>query len=254
VGGGFANAATGQAATVPGGQRNLAAGDFSLAAGHHARAFHRGSFVWADSDGTEFLSTGENQFSVRATGGTSSQPAVRFVTAVDSEGQPTAGVKLARGANAWSVLSDRAVKQDFEPVDGGQVLEKLAAIPIATWSYQSQDPSVRHIGPMAQDFAAAFGVGEDERHISTVDADGVALAAIQGLHQLLQEQEVQIATQQEKISTLEARLTALEQQAGTNRVQEASLLGSGIPSGLLFLGGLALAGLSRWHRGGRRQD
>jgi hypothetical protein len=57
---------------------------------------------------------------------------------------------------------------------------------------------------MAQDFYAAFGVGEDDRHISTVDADGVALAAIQGLYQLMQEQNAQIVA-------LEARVAALEQ-------------------------------------------
>lgn len=69
---------------------------------------------------------------------------------------------------------------------------------------------MRHIGPTAQDFYAAFGVGEDEQHISMVDADGVALAAIQALYQLVQEQGVQITTLEGRIAALEARLTALE--------------------------------------------
>jgi trimeric autotransporter adhesin len=67
-------------------------------------------------------------------------------------------------------------------VDPRAVLRRVAGIPLFTWSYKSQSPAVRHIGPTAQDFRAAFGVGEDARHISTVDADGVALAAIQGLY------------------------------------------------------------------------
>ncbi len=62
-----------------------------------------------------------------------------------------------------------------------------------TWNYRSQDAAIRHIGPVAQDFYAAFGVGEDDRHISTIDADGVALAAIQGLYQVVQQKETRIA-------------------------------------------------------------
>ena len=72
-----------------------------------------------------------------------------------------------------------------------------------TWNYKSQDPSIRHVGPMAQDFYAAFGVGEDEKHITTIDADGVALAAIQGLYRLAQEKD-------REIGDLKARLTVLE--------------------------------------------
>jgi hypothetical protein len=63
------------------------------------------------------------------------------------------------------------------------VLDRVAALPLASWNYKTQDKSVRHLGPTAQDFHAAFGLGESERTISTVDADGVALAAIQGLNQ-----------------------------------------------------------------------
>jgi hypothetical protein len=78
--------------------------------------------------------------------------------------------------------SDRALKADVIPADGQAVLAKLAALPIATWRYRSDDPAVRHIGPMAQDFATAFGVGDTDRAIHVVDGQGVALAAIQALH------------------------------------------------------------------------
>lgn len=76
--------------------------------------------------------------------------------------------------------SDRAAKTDFGEIDSAVVLEKVAGLPITTWSYKDA-PGIRHIGPMAQDFYAAFGFGKDERHIAAVDADGVALAAIQAL-------------------------------------------------------------------------
>jgi trimeric autotransporter adhesin len=89
-------------------------------------------------------------------------------------------------------------------VNARDVLSHVATLPLEMWNFRAQDPSIRHIGPMAQDFYAAFGVGEDEKHISTVDADGVALAAIQGLYQELKDRDA-------KIATLEARLTELEQ-------------------------------------------
>jgi hypothetical protein len=66
-------------------------------------------------------------------------------------------------------------------LDPNAVLAKLEVVPIDEWSYRSEDPSIRHIGPMAQDFYSAFRIGEDKRHITTIDEDGVALAAIKGL-------------------------------------------------------------------------
>ncbi len=70
-------------------------------------------------------------------------------------------------------------------MDGREVMERVAEIPITTWNYESQDSEIRHMGPAAQDLYAAFGLGEDQRYISTVDADGVTLAAIQGLYELV---------------------------------------------------------------------
>jgi hypothetical protein len=69
VGGGSNNTATGYNATVPGGSLNTAAGASSFAAGYLARANHDGAFVWADSTLADFVSTGNNQFLIRATGG-----------------------------------------------------------------------------------------------------------------------------------------------------------------------------------------
>jgi hypothetical protein len=78
-------------------------------------------------------------------------------------------------------VSDRAKKANFGSVDPTDMLERVRSLPITTWNYTSDDASVRHIGPMAQDFAALFGVGADDRHIHLLDGQGVALAAIQGL-------------------------------------------------------------------------
>jgi trimeric autotransporter adhesin len=176
IGGGDGNTASGFAATVPSGQDNTAAGNHSLAAGVQAEANHDGAFVWADSNLFNFASTAVNEFSVRSTGG------VRFVSAIDGSGNPTAGVALASGGGSWASLSDEASKTAITPVSGRAVLRKLASVPISKWSYRAQGPSIRHIGPMAQDLSRAFGVGEDSRHITSIDADGISLAAIKGLN------------------------------------------------------------------------
>ncbi len=101
-----------------------------------------------------------------------------------------------------SQTSDRAAKENFVPVNARDVLRKVASLPLSRWNYK-QDAATPHLGPMAQDFHAAFGLGADDRHIATVDEGGVALAAIQGLHQLVTEKDA-------RIQRLEADLTELK--------------------------------------------
>lgn len=176
---------------------------FAIALGYRAKAHHSGSFVWADStDHTTATSTAANEFTARASGG------VRFF----SNSTQQTGSRIAPGGNSWSSVSDRAVKENQRAIDPRVILEKVAALPVTEWNLVSQDPSIRHLGPMAQDFHAAFGLGEDDRHISSSDADGVAFAAIQGLYHRLQERD-------DRIAELEARLAALEH----------ALTGSSIP-------------------------
>jgi hypothetical protein len=102
---------------------------------------------------------------------------------------------LAAAADVASppLVSDRAVKHQVAAVDVDALLAGVLALPIASWSYTADDPAVRHIGPMAQDFAAAFEVGDDDRHIHAADATGVALASIQALAARLAAAETRIA-------------------------------------------------------------
>jgi hypothetical protein len=213
VSGGEKNLASGSFSTIPGGFRNKADGHYTFAAGHRANidATHPGTFLYADSHDSNFDSKAANEFAVRATGG------VRFVTGTDPLGSPHGGVKLEPGSSSWSSLSSWNIKTNFSLVEGKMVLRRLSNVPIGTWNYKDQAPSIRHIGPQAEDFYTAFSLGEDERHISTIDADGVALAAIQGLHQMVKEQEDQMIAQQRKIAILELekaiqqeRIAALE--------------------------------------------
>jgi hypothetical protein len=203
VGGGLGNVASGPHATVPGGTANMAQGAQSLAAGRRAKALHDGSLVWADATDADFASTAANQVSLRASGG----------ARVFSDAAATIGVTLVPGDSAWSPLSDRAVKTNVRPVDGQRVLDRLASVPIAEWNLVSQPAAIRHMGPMAQDFHAAFGLGASDRHITTTDADGVALAAIQALYRLHLALERRAAELDARTAALAAWSRALDELA-----------------------------------------
>jgi hypothetical protein len=201
IGGGSDNniAANSSSATIPGGYLN-AATNYAFAAGRRAKANHQGTFVWGDSYDGDVASSANNQFTVRASGGS------RFY----SDTALSAGVSLAAGGTAWAVISDRNVKKNFQPVNSREVLERLAALPITRWNYKwESDDGVPHLGPMAQDFKAAFYPGTDDKSITTQEADGVALAAIQGLNLKVEQKNAEIAE-------LKTRLEKLEQLMNQN--------------------------------------
>ena len=204
VGGGFANSASGYMATIPGGASNVVSCSYAFASGFQAQATNNGAFVWADASGHPFNSTTANEFSARATGG------VRFVTAVNGSGNPTAGVTLAPGATSWATLSDRNAKKDFAPVNAEAVLDKLAGVPVEQWHYQWEAAdSTPNLGPMAQDFIHAFYPGRNDKSITTLEFDGVELAAIQGLNQKLNEKDSEIQTLKQQNDLLAQRLNDL---------------------------------------------
>jgi hypothetical protein len=192
--GGANNNAAGRYSAVPGGQFNRAVGNHSLAAGCYARANHRGSFVWSDSAmsaSESVYTTDANQFRVRARGG----------TWFYSNSSQTTGVTLASNSNAWASTCDSLNKEDFREVDRRELLEKLAALRVRNYKMKDQDDGTRHIGPVAQDFHAAFGVGENNTSINMADADGVLFAAVQALYE-------QNLAQQAEIEALKAALKA----------------------------------------------
>jgi hypothetical protein len=79
------------------------------------------------------------------------------------------------------VLSDRNAKTDFRPLDASEVLRKVAALPIQSWAYKTELGKPRHVGPVAQDFHAAFGLGSTDTGITEVDLAGINMTAIQAL-------------------------------------------------------------------------
>lgn len=184
VGGGENNIASGDHATINGGKANFASGDYSFANGLKASAYNQGCFVWSDSVDDYTSCNVDNRWVARASGG------VYFYTNAAS----STGAYLAAGSGTWSSVSDRNIKENLVSVDSASVLKKVVEMPITSWNYIDEKEGVQHIGPMAQDFYAAFSLGDSETHITTIDADGVALAAIQGLYDQNQQLEIRLAT------------------------------------------------------------
>jgi hypothetical protein len=113
--------------------------------------------------------------------------------------------------SSWLNTSDRNLKEDLAAINPGAVLEKVAALPITKWKYKVEADGMEHLGPMAQDFHAAFGLnGADDKHIATVDEEGVALAAIQGLNQKVEARDAEIQTLRQQNDALAERLAELE--------------------------------------------
>ena len=209
VSGGIDNSATADYTTVPGGQNCVANGDHSFVAGRNAKTNSNasGSFVWGDNSTNDTMVVGTaNRVVFRSANG------YRLYTASDL----STGVSMGAGDGAWSSISDSTKKRNRRNVDTRSILEKVMATPIQQWSYKSQDPSIEHIGPMAQDFYAAFHLGESDTTISTIDPDGVMLAAIQELAKRVEQLTEQNQIQQAQIQSLiaEKQQSALSGQKG----------------------------------------
>jgi hypothetical protein len=210
--------ASGEISTAIGSQ-TTASGVFSTAMGRFASTSGQtGAFVYGDASvGDSVRATRANQFVVRAqhvwlgTNNSVSNPTGHFLTT-------STGAHLTTGG-AWTNSSDASRKEAFEAVDADEVLERLARLPIRSWRYR-EEAGARHLGPTAQDFHVAFGLGGSETAIATVDADGVALLAIQALERRnreLQEEVVSLREKAYRAETLERRVAELEDEMAVLR-------------------------------------
>ena len=131
---------------------------------------------------------------------------------------PTLGpLQMASGAyvsagGVWTNASDRNVKENFVPIAPAAILEKIDALPVTEWNYKNEDPSVRHIGPVAQDFYSIFRVGNSDTSISTIDPSGIALAGIQALDAKGGVQDNQIADLKQQLEAKSEELRSLQQR------------------------------------------
>ncbi|NTX07799.1 MULTISPECIES: tail fiber domain-containing protein [unclassified Myxococcus] len=194
---GYTNTATGQG-SIAVGYRVTADADYSTALGQRASSGgFSGSFIWGDQSTTAFVSnTGANQFMVRAAGG----------VFLRTNATLTTGCNLPAGSGVFSCTSDRHQKEDFRRIDGEQLLAKVARLPVESWRYKEEASGVRHLGPVAQDFRAAFGLGVDDTSIGMLDIDGVNMAAIQALERRTRELHVRDA----EVDALKAELAELK--------------------------------------------
>ena len=166
--------------------------------------FH-GSFIWTDrSSDTIITPTAQNQTIFRSSGGFT----------IYSNSGASSGVTLSANGGSWTSVSDRNAKDNIIAVDPRQILRGVLQLPISTWNYKGQQ--YRHIGAMAQDFYKTFNVGENDKTITTVDPDGVALAAIQGLNEELKDElkarDAKIDGQKAKAERLETQIERQQKQ------------------------------------------
>jgi hypothetical protein len=130
------------------------------------------------------------------------------------------------GATSFVTTSDRNAKTNVKPIDNKAILARVDQLPVASWVFKS-DPKKNHVGPMAQDFHAAFGLdGDDDKRINLTDIAGVSLAAIKELSSEMKQKDAEIADLKQQLSvqrhvmaqmksmteTVTARMTALERQ------------------------------------------
>lgn len=232
VAGGISSVAMGDTAnaaadfSIAMGSNATADGKYSMAVGRNvSTGGYIGSFIYGDASSARGTSSNSahNQFMVLASGG--------VTLATSPAGLAGTGAVLAPGSSSWAVLSDRNAKTAIQSVDTREVFRRVVAMPMKTWQYKTQDSKYRHMGPMAQDFYAAFQLGESDKGIDTVDADGVALAAIQGLNALLAEKEAKTTARLEEkdreLATLRSdkdrEIAELRSELAAQKTQMAAL-------------------------------
>jgi trimeric autotransporter adhesin len=123
-------------------------------------------------------------------------------------------VTVIEGQVAFTAVSDKTKKENFQPVDGEEVLEKIRGFELSSWNFIGHDPKqFRHYGPMAQDFYAAFGqdgLGQigSETTINSGDLAGILMIAVQALEKRtaeLKHTKAQLAAMAERLEALELR-------------------------------------------------
>jgi trimeric autotransporter adhesin len=200
---GYTNTATGQGAVAIG-YRSTANANYAVALGQRASARgFSGVFVISDASTTDSTqASANNQFTGRYAGGW------RLYT----NATRTAGVTLSAGGSTWNAVSDRSSKEHFAPVDGEDILMRLRSVPVTSWNYIAEGRQTRHIGPMAQDWHAAFALNDDPLTINQGDFDGVNLAAIQALERRTAEQAAHIEDLRSENEALRASHAALAER------------------------------------------
>ncbi len=209
IAGGWDNSAGGYYSTIPGGSNNTANGEYSYASGYKAKALHDGSMVFCANTNSNdsVMSGGNEQMVFYADGGI-------FIT----DSTQTAPYDVSKLINTktgaylswmgvWTNSSSREFKENYQPVDSYDILNRIDQLPITKWNYKG-DKEVSHIGPIAEDFYEIFGVGNDNKSVSTVDPSGIALAGVKGLIEENRELKTVVSDLLKRIEALESQATS----------------------------------------------
>jgi len=200
------------------GYRTTANNDYSVALGYRAsNNTHTGTMVMGDESTTDSVrNQADNEFRIRYNGG------IRLRVSTAANGNTpgaggNVGCDLTVAVPSWTCASSRTLKENFRSVDGEDVLKRLRALPVTSWNMIGSKEHARHVGPVAEDFYKAFGLGIGKTTIGLGDIDGVNLAAAKALEARTQKlqaelkaKDAKIAKLEKKSSDLEARLTKLE--------------------------------------------
>ena len=187
------------------GTQAYATGIYSIAIGSGANTNGKdGSMVVGDDAYFQTAySSADNQLTMRFMGG------YRLWTSYPDS---TAGVYMRHGANAWSSYCDRNLKENFRDLEGEEVLDKIRNIPVTEWNYKRGDKSLKYIGPMAQDFYAAFHLmGTDSLGINSLCMDGVNMAGVKALEKRTRETNAALLTVIEENKKLKEQLSVLKE-------------------------------------------
>lgn len=234
ISGGQHNSASGKNASVAGGRYNSAMGensfamgmlnatkgkqsiaigtssqalkDNSIAIGTKVQAYTKGSMVIGDSNRdnkslAERNGRWEDRFYAYFRRG--------YVLNTSGYRSDATGVYLEGGDGAWNTVSDKNKKENYTKIDKQKILDKLIVMPIEQWNYTAQEDNITHIGPYAQDFNKAYGLGDGKLSINTIDSDGIALASIQALAERntnLQKKNKELLSRVERLETQFSKL------------------------------------------------
>src|SRR4051812_8949072 len=202
------------------GFRTTANNDYSVAIGYRAsNNTHTGTMAMGDESTTDSVrNQADNEFRIRYNGG------IRLRVSTAANGNTpgaggNVGCDLTVAVPSWTCASSRTLKENYLVVDGEDVLSRIRTLPITTWNMIGGERSVRHLGPVAEDFYHAFGLGLGETTIGLGDIDGVNLAAAKALEvrtaelrQQLNQRTAEVAALRGEVAGLHGELDALRAQ------------------------------------------
>lgn len=195
------------------GYRTTANNDYSVAIGYRAsNNSHTGTMAMGDESTTDSVrNQADNEFRIRYNGG------IRLRVSTAANGNTpgaggNVGCDLTVAVPSWTCASSRTLKENFENVDGEEVLLKMRGVPITKWTMIGVKDPVPHLGPVAEDFYDAFQLGLGNTTIGLGDIDGVNFAAAKALESRTSIMMEQMRAKDEKIEHLEKKAAALEER------------------------------------------